>query len=145
MERVKRHLEEELRQIANKIRINAIKVIDREKMVVTGHLRNSIQTKITIKENDAYITVYVAEGGRIKGSTKYPKFLHEGIEPHMPPVDAIKEWVRKKGIAKKEIGLKKNMRGKSKQDIMEKKKGRKPTPFLDLAVKMTFNQLGVRS
>ena len=87
-------------------------MIDREKMVVTGHLRNSIQTKITIKENDAYITVYVAEGGRIKGSTKYPKFLHEGIEPHMPPVDAIKEWVRKKGIAKKEIGLKKNMRGK---------------------------------
>ncbi|MFA7057586.1 MAG: hypothetical protein WC155_08525 [Candidatus Cloacimonadales bacterium] len=160
MEAIKKHLQDEIREIANKIRINAIKVIEDKEMVITGHLRNSIQTKTVINDNEAVITVFVAEGGKLKGSTKYPKFLHEGIEPHMPPIDPIKEWVRKKGIVKDDVNqtwLKvKNTRNRpTKQKMIEqkinsaawaiamnmKKKGRKPTPFLDIAVKMTLKTL----
>lgn len=162
METVKQQLDEEIRKIANKIRINAIKVIEDKKMVVTGHLRNSIQTKVEITDNQATITVYVAEGGKLKGDTKYPKYLHEGIDAHMPPIDPIKEWVRKKGLAKDDINTawvkSKNIKGKKrpkKQDIIDKKiesiawavafnmkkKGRKATPFLDIAVKLTLAQL----
>ncbi len=166
MESVKRHLKEELGLIADKIRARAINIVESEKMVVTGHLKNSIQTKTVVSDTETYILIYVAEGGKLSGSTKYPKYLHEGIKPHMPPVDKIKEWVRKKGIATNDInkawtkaqGMKRSKRPK-KQDLIDKKitqtawaiavnmkkNGRKPSPFLELAVKMTFNELGVRS
>jgi hypothetical protein len=148
-----------LNRIALDIRTNAIRIIDKEKLVYTGKLRRSIQAKVKLDSDDPHILVYVADAGDMK----YAKYIHEGIKPHMPPLDPIREWVRKKGLHRSSLSAawneaKASNKGKpraakiKKGDletrainniawavaIAMKKKGRKPTPFLKLAIQMAL-------
>ncbi|MFA5628147.1 MAG: hypothetical protein WC965_11845 [Thiohalomonadaceae bacterium] len=143
------------------IRTNAIKIVDAEKMVVTGMLRASIQTKLILESDDQHIEVYVNDPGNNK--LKYAKYLHEGIKPHMPPLDPIRQWVAKKGLHKTALAAAWNKTKQSNQGMKRhaqkkkgelesrlidsiawavainmKKKGKKPVPFLSLAIKMTL-------
>ena len=90
----------------------------------------------------------------IGADVAYSRYVEEGADPHMPPIEPLMQWVLKKQLWKKEWTdeTKKRNRGKkilkadwvmqrSKQiawaiAVNIKKKGIKPLPFLKLA----FNQ-----
>ncbi len=155
-------IQPDLEKLTHKLRTYAIKIIDSEKMVVTGLLRNSIQAKLVLDDENPRIELYVNDPGNDK--LKYAKYLHEGIKPHMPPIEPIKKWVAVKGIHKNSFKsawqkAKQSNKGISrknqiKKDDLEdrlitniawaiainmKKKGKKPVPFLKLAVKMALS------
>ncbi|MDD3501980.1 MAG: hypothetical protein RBS16_01950 [Candidatus Cloacimonadales bacterium] len=154
----------ELERLAQKLRNNTIKVIDDEKLVYKGLLRTSIQTRLILNDKDAKIELYVNDPGQNRLS--YAKYIHEGIKPHMPPLEPIKKWVKTKGLHQNKfkkawektknnnLGLprKNKVKKASLEDqhissiawaiaINMKKKGKKPVPFLNLAVKMTLDNL----
>lgn len=149
----------EIAKIANLIKKNAIKIIDKEKLVVSGTLRRSIVSEVHLEVEKPYIVVYVAQNDKLMTSKdmKYPRYLHEGIEPHMPPIAPIKKWILKKGIIKNELeeAWQKSKKKRTFNNYIDnkltsvawaiamnmKKKGKKPVPFLELAIKMTLDQL----
>lgn len=153
---IQQHLERILHRIADDIKTNAISLVEDEKLVLSGTLRAAVDTKVHLTEKTAKITVFVGD------KAKYGKYLHEGIKPHMPPIAPIREWVRRKGIAKDSISAAWNRAKQSprtqrplKRDVESraidstawaiainmKKKGRDPSPFLKLAVQMTLKRL----
>ena len=154
-------IQPDLEKLTHKLRTYAIKIIDDEKMVCTGLLRTSIQAKLIIDDENPRIELFVNDPGNSK--LKYAKYLHEGIKPHMPPLAPIKKWVAVKGIHKSSFRsawekTKQGNKGVSrknqiKKDDLEdrlitniawaiainmKKKGKKPVPFLKLAIQMAL-------
>lgn len=63
--------------------------------------------------------------GFLKALSPYAVFVHEGTRPHMPPVDALAAWAKKKGINPWAVA----------KSIA--KKGTKANPFLQRAVDKT--------
>ena len=63
--------------------------------------------------------------GKLESLAPYAIFVHEGTKPHMPPIDAIMPWAKKKGINPWAVAM------------SIKKKGTKPNPFLQRAVDKT--------
>ena len=154
------HLNKDIQKIALKIRDNAVKVIDEEALTAWGYLRNGIKTEVVLTDKEQVIKVYVHNPD--EPDMKYAQYIHEGIRPHMPPVDKIKAWVIKKGIHQSSLKEawtnerkkpKKNRRLKSDLEdravesvawaiaINMKKRGKKAVPFLNLAIKMTLDNM----
>ena len=84
-------LEDNLNKLAARIEFDMKEIIELAGAVATGNLLNELSVQFE-KENDGY-----------KLAVSYPfygKFINEGRGPstRMPPLDAIKEWTRIKGI-----------------------------------------------
>lgn len=60
--------------------------------------------------------------GALVSQTPYAAAVHEGSKPHMPPIQEITAWAKKKGINPWAVAM------------SIKKKGTKPNPFLKRAV-----------
>ena len=159
----------ELEKFAHKLQTNAINTVDDEGLVYHGRLRRSIQTKLILDDDNPRIELFVYDSG--KGEHKYAQYLHEGLKPHnkgLAAVEPLKKWVITKGIHKKdfqEAWEKAKMANKDRKKQGEasvkrldlensiatsiaiaiakkfKHHGRKPQPFLELAIKMTLNRL----
>lgn len=69
---------------------------------------------------------WIVQVGRFEGALKanapYALFVEEGTKPHMPPVDEITPWAKKKGINPWAVA------------ISISKKGTKANPFLQRSV-----------
>jgi len=106
-----------------------VKYFEKEKINVTGYLRNSITSEV---RREAY---------RILGITgtnmKYAIFVHEGTRPHWPPVDPIRKWVvQKLGIRGKEVS---NVTFLVRRKIS--KVGTKGRPFFGFVFRQYQNQI----
>ena len=55
----------------------------------SGHLRKSIKPVVTEEGNDVILTIEMP---------LYAKWVEFGSPPHMPPIEAIREWCIEKGI-----------------------------------------------
>lgn len=66
-----------------------LQVIEDKDGIATGELYNSINWKIEEDENG--LTLYML-------SAEHFKFWNDGTEPHFPPLKAIEDWVKAKGI-----------------------------------------------
>ena len=60
--------------------------------------------------------------GMLESLAPYAAAVHEGTQPHMPPVDALTPWANKKGISPWALAM------------SIKKKGTKANPFLTRAI-----------
>jgi len=157
-------IEPELLALTHRLEANAIDVVDKNRLVAWGRLRTSISAKLIIDDENPRIELSVIDTG--DNQHKYAQYLHEGIKPHMPPVNAIRNWVIQKNLhlsgragarnsQTNDSPLSKGGQGgfKNKLKLQEqaatsiawaiainmKKKGKEPIPFLDLAVKMTLD------
>jgi len=84
-------LEDKLKKIADNIEYEMKSIIELNGSIATGRLLNDLSVQFE-KENDGY-----------RLGISYPfygKFIDKGRGPstRMPPLDAIKEWTRIKGI-----------------------------------------------
>lgn len=90
-------VEEQLVRLTNKIGLMLVKavqdIMDKNKINVTGQLRKSISYKIDKKTTEILLTV-------ISG-VKYDIYRHEGTKPHFPPIEPLRTWVIKKGLAQR--------------------------------------------
>lgn len=141
-----------LRELADRIEKYAIEEIDNEKLIAFGRLRQAIHTKVKGLSLDVYVD----------DRAPYAQYLHEGIEPHMPPIGPLMEWAKKKLGLKGRLDmvrLKWRKRGgysvnRADLDTQEqarsmawavamkiKKEGRKPTPFLRNAIEKALSEL----
>lgn len=78
----------------------AQRVIDDEKVINSGDLRKSIDGEITRDADRIIIEIF--------SNMNYAYWAHEGTKPHYPPLHKIRDWVRKKGLAKKTMVRGKN-------------------------------------
>ena len=88
---MKQELENNLRKLAERIEFDMKEIIELNGAIATGSLLNDLSVQFE-KENDGY-----------RLAVSYPfygKFIDEGRSPSskMPPLDAIREWTRIKGI-----------------------------------------------
>ncbi|MDD3536178.1 MAG: hypothetical protein PHC50_08550 [Candidatus Cloacimonetes bacterium] len=104
-----------LNSLANSIEENAIKIIDKGKIVAWGKLRRSIKTKVY--KDDLSIDVF-ADGD----IAPYAQYVHEGRKAgKMPPVSMIEEWARKKQLlSNSSSGIKLPVRLNSKTKLNSK-------------------------
>lgn len=79
--------------------------------VDTGFLRN------------AWSTRFGTLSGELENTAKYASFIHDGTNPHWPPMDAIERWANRHGIPPFLVA----------RSISQK--GTKGKPFLDDAVR----------
>ena len=149
-----------LERIAREIRKNAIEIVDEKGLVAWGDMRRAIQTKVVLDDGEPRIEVFIHDSS--DKDMKYAQYIHEGIKPHMPPVDDIADWVRKKRLHKNkflkawEAAQKTPRKNRIKKADLEekhitsiawaiainmKKKGKEAVPFLDLAIKMTLDEM----
>lgn len=77
---------------------------------VSGVLRDNWQVKVGRFE------------GALVAGAPYAVFVEEGTKPHMPPIEAIEPWAKKKGISPWAVA------------ISISKKGTKANPFLQRSV-----------
>ena len=89
---MKKQLDLILIDLANAIEVNAVKVIDKEKIVAWGRLRRAVKTKYYADRLS--IDVFVDDS-----IAPYAQYVHEGRKPgKLPPVSMIEEWARKKRL-----------------------------------------------
>ena len=88
----------------------------------TGELKSSIIVKV---ENNSII-IEMSEQG---------KYIEFGTPPHMPPVEALQGWVRRKWGAGSKDGDPKNMAAAWRLAYAIKRRGTRPYPF----IRPTFN------
>jgi len=93
----KQHVTSILNDLANRIEVNAIAIIDRDKIVAWGKLRRAIKTKV----NHQNLSIDVFVDDKI---APYAQYVHEGRKAgKMPPISPIEEWARKKRLLSKEV------------------------------------------
>lgn len=109
-----------LNKLANQIEINAVKIIDRDKVVAWGKLRRSIKTKVDY--DDLSIDVFADQN-----IAPYAQYVHEGRKAgKMPPIKPIEEWARKRQILSSAVHNRQT--GKRDKDLYEKRLGRTKLP-----------------
>lgn len=96
IERIFRASESAVLFVLQKMEADIVRYFERNKINVTGWLRNSITSEVQ------------REAGRVVGiigtNNQYAVYVHEGTRPHWPPVNPIKNWViRKLGITGKDV------------------------------------------
>ncbi len=92
MNDLKRIVLDRLNDLANRIEINAVNYIDRERMVAWGRLRRSIRT--IVDPDMLQIAVFADQS-----DAPYAQYVHEGRKAgRMPPIGMIEEWARKKRL-----------------------------------------------
>ncbi len=106
-----------LNKLANQIEVNAVKIIDRDKIVAWGKLRRSIKTKVN--HDDLSIDVFADQH-----IAPYAQYVHEGRKAgKMPPIKPIEEWARKRQLlAKSAPGVKIPVRLNTKAKLDDKQK-----------------------
>jgi RNA-splicing ligase RtcB len=85
-------LERTMRLVMEKLRTDAVGIIDSHKASATGEMRKNIGYEIH-KEAAKIIGVF-GTGANVP----YSIYRHEGTRPHWPPIDAIQKWVVQKGL-----------------------------------------------
>jgi hypothetical protein len=94
-----RPVDQEMKELADKIHNYAVAIVDRDGIKAWGRLRRGIRTKYHADRK--VIDVYVEED-----IAPYAQYVHEGRKAgKMPPVGPIEEWVRKKNVIKSEVKL----------------------------------------
>lgn len=81
-----------LGRLADRLEREAVSEVDTRKLVAWGRLRQSIRTSVRKLSTGYEVRLFVTD------RASYAQYLHEGIEPHMPPVEPIMAWIRKKNI-----------------------------------------------
>ena len=123
----------------NHVEADAVLIIRKHKLHNTGTLQASIITSVLQKDNTIDAIVGISE------KAGYGKFWHEGIKPHMPPVEPLIKWINKKKIIPQSF-RKLKKKGTAKTLIKHrtgmawaiafkmKKEGKSAIPFLRLAI-----------
>lgn len=78
-------------KIALDLRRATIEQIDSNKMNATGQMRRGVDAEIKNETERIIIEVFDNMG--------YSYYAHQGTRPHFPPIYAIRDWVRIKGLA----------------------------------------------
>lgn len=146
---IERQIEIEIEQachrIGNKLKTDAIKYIRDNDKIAWRTLVNSISYNI-IQNDKAH---YLIEFG---SNAPHAKYVHEGREPgKMPPVNAIKEWLKTKGNRYFKSGFMGRTRANSTEASLNslswvialkiKEKGIKAHPFLKVALDQNKNYI----
>lgn len=93
----KQHITAILNDLANRIEVNSIAIIDRDKIVAWGKLRRAIKTKVDPQK----LTIDVFADEKVAPHAQY---VHEGRKAgKMPPIAPIEEWARKKRLLSKAV------------------------------------------
>lgn len=101
---VKREIEKLASRIGLKLEEQTKYVIEGNNLKVSGWLKDSISHEAIERSTKATLSYMV----KIFGNVKYAVYVHEGTKPHYPKLSAIREWVVRKGIAKRVITKGKN-------------------------------------
>jgi len=113
-------------------------VLEKENKNVTGQLMRSIEGDVKRITEGILVEIYSGTG--------YAYYVHEGTRPHFPPVYALRDWVRLKGLAFRDSG-KRILSYKSAKDYWKVDRlayaiawkiyhhGTKGLKFFDLALK----------
>ena len=107
-------------RIALAIERQVVKVLNDNKVNDTGDLRKSITHEIQNKVNSVEVVIF--------SNSVYAQYVHDGTKPNrrMPPIIPIRDWVRRKGLLKREI-----KRGKNKGNIRSVKTYRTVNDYRD--------------
>lgn len=131
-------IEQACHRIGNKLKTDAVKYIRENDKIAWRTLVNSISYNI-IKNDKSH---YLIEFG---SNAPHAKYVHEGREPgKMPPVNAIKEWLKIKGSRYFKRGFMGLSRSNSTEANLNslswaialkiKENGVKAHPFLKIAI-----------
>ena len=137
---VVKFIERFIYRVCIKISDDARRIVQQEKKVATGQLKDNIDYEVQITAQKIMAKIGV------NANTPHGIFVHEGTKPHFPPVDAIKKWVIQKGLVRK--GSKPTTFRSAKGTNLEKvaqgiafviarsiaKRGTKALPFLKIAL-----------
>jgi hypothetical protein len=132
LEAVSKQLEVTMRQCMEKLRTDAVIIIDQNKAYATGQMRKNVLYDVT------------REAGRIIGvvgttaSVPYSIFKHEGTKPHWPPVEAIQKWVVQKGLVTGAAGKPTNVRALYRGLFAGGKRAKKASATLYQALSIAF-------
>lgn len=66
-------------------------ILESEKKVVTSNLLKSIDGEVMRIQTGILVQIFSGTG--------YAFYVHEGTKPHFPPVYALRDWVKLKGLA----------------------------------------------
>lgn len=121
VEQIEERIDEFLDELVDEIFSRSQENLTKNKSIDTGFLRNSgnVNRKFLDKE-----IVYKAP---------YAASIEYGTDPHMPPVDALKGWSRRK------LGNEKAAWAVAKKIAKE---GTDPKPFLRPAIETTLQKVG---
>lgn len=104
-EGVRKLLEQKMYFVMEKLRADAVNIIDENKAVAWGQMRANVLYEVT------------REAGKIMGvvgtakNVPYSVFRHEGTKPHWPPIEAIQKWVVQKGLVMSPVNKPTSLRG----------------------------------
>jgi hypothetical protein len=138
----KQHVTSILNDLANRIEVNAIAIIDRDKIVAWGKLRRAIKTKVDPQK----LTIDVFADEKIAPHAQY---VHEGRKAgKMPPIAPIEEWARKKRLLSHTApGVKLSVHLNSRAKLSQKQQelaDRYHSLAWAIARKMKYNELKPR-
>jgi len=113
-EEIKGEVKDYIINVANKL-VNEAK---KNAPVASGHLRQDIDI---IEREDNTITVGT--------NLKYASFVEFGTDPHYPPIEPLKKWVRRK------LGVEEDVAYAVQQKIGQE--GTEPQPYMRDAIEST--------
>lgn len=90
--KVQIQIERFLRRVLEKLRTDAIGIIDEGKAVAWGEMRRNVRYEV-YKEAMKIVGVL-----GVGANVPYAIFRHEGTKPHWPPLLPIQQWIIKKGL-----------------------------------------------
>ena len=73
----------------NELGIDTVAALQKSVPVASGHLRDNIDYTVTEEGDNVILTISLP---------KYAQYIEWGTPPHMPPVEAIKDWLMIKGL-----------------------------------------------
>ena len=105
MEAVMNMLEQKMYLVMEKLRADAVSIIDENDAVAWGQMRANVLYEVTREAGKIIGVVGTAK------NVPYAIFRHEGTRPHWPPIEAIQKWVVQKGLVLSPVNKPASLRG----------------------------------